>query len=113
MSLSSFADQDMLMQYHWGLAVGHVYSHRGLQPAGQHEPDSNMAMRADVSNSVGTSYSVSEEHGLEILRQPIWSMLWTQLMRIQNLTWKTLRTTSVALTIDLIPEIMKIRMTMI
>ena len=66
MSLSSFADRDMLMQYHWGLAVGHIYSHRGSQPAGQHEPDSNTTTRADVSNSVGTSYSVSEEHSLDI-----------------------------------------------
>ena len=22
-----FADRDMLMRYHWGLAVGHIYSH--------------------------------------------------------------------------------------
>ncbi|KIM83847.1 hypothetical protein PILCRDRAFT_55766, partial [Piloderma croceum F 1598] len=25
--INQFADRDMLMQYHWGLGVGHVYSH--------------------------------------------------------------------------------------
>lgn len=48
----SFADRDMLMRYHWGLAVGHVYSHRDSQPAGQHEPHSNTAEHVDVSHNV-------------------------------------------------------------
>lgn len=26
-NLLSFVDRDMLMRYHWGLAVGHVYTH--------------------------------------------------------------------------------------
>jgi len=26
--LSSFVDRDMLMRFHWGLAVGHVYTHQ-------------------------------------------------------------------------------------
>lgn len=65
---SSFADRDMLMRYHWGLAVGHVYSHRGSQPAGQHGPDSNIAVHVDVGHSAGTSYSrsISEEYGPDI-----------------------------------------------
>ena len=66
--LSSFVDRDMLMRYHWGLAFGHVYSHRGSQSAGQHEPDSNTAMHVDIGHSAGTSYSrsISEEHALDI-----------------------------------------------
>lgn len=28
-----FADRDMLMRYHWGLAVGHIYSHDHSYPS--------------------------------------------------------------------------------
>ena len=58
----------MLMQCHWGLAVGNTYSHRGSQPAGQHGLDSNVAVHVDAGHSIGTSYSgnISEELGLDI-----------------------------------------------
>ena len=27
---SSFVDRDMVMRYHWGLAIGHIYGHKPL-----------------------------------------------------------------------------------
>ena len=45
--VSRFADRDMLMRYHWGLGVGHVYAHESttesvketLQAPSRFEPD--------------------------------------------------------------------------
>ena len=30
--LSRFVDRDMLMRYHWGLGIGHSYSHMAVSP---------------------------------------------------------------------------------
>jgi hypothetical protein len=39
--LLSFVDRDMVMRYHWGLAVGHVYSHPYSEPQCGEAPESN------------------------------------------------------------------------
>ncbi|KIK16607.1 hypothetical protein PISMIDRAFT_113057 [Pisolithus microcarpus 441] len=68
-----FVDCDMMMQYHWGLAVGHVYTHSpGMKPnnkdVGVHNTkvqcndDSDVAPAADKHQSV-ESGSVLDNHG--------------------------------------------------
>jgi hypothetical protein len=75
-SLSSFVDRDMLMRFHWGQAVGHVYTHQqrctntsvnwdvdisesenipeqgGVGPSSQSTPEDNLVdSRTDGSDS--------------------------------------------------------------
>jgi hypothetical protein len=47
----SFVDQDMLMRFHPGLGVGHVYSHRcPMQPEPEPEPEHSAAQTAFTHN---------------------------------------------------------------
>jgi hypothetical protein len=66
--LSSFVDRDMLMRYHWGLGIGHTYSHtaastdcqfRSISPWPQ-PPHSSRHME-DSGNHPGDETNESED----------------------------------------------------
>jgi hypothetical protein len=81
-NFSSFVDRDMLMRFHWGLSVGHVYTHQQLctnaavawsesesrsnqssqsrnVPEGPESLD-QMGMENDIGSGTGTDGSGSE-----------------------------------------------------
>jgi hypothetical protein len=51
-------DRDMVMRYHWGCAVGHVYSHPTPPPS---QPQSQTETRSqDISNAMDDSTTVEQ-----------------------------------------------------
>jgi len=71
----SFVDRDMLMRFHWGLGVGHVYTHQQLctdaamvwnesecrpKQSSRPEPSNQMGMEEDIGSGTGTDDSGSE-----------------------------------------------------
>jgi hypothetical protein len=53
-----FVDRDMLMRYHWGLGIGHVYSHG--QRADAPAPPATQAVDDAFDNTADTSYAAHE-----------------------------------------------------
>lgn len=62
--MARFADRDMIMRYHWGLAVGHVYAHEkttDAEPLGQasdslphgYEGEEETHSSAELRNNTG------------------------------------------------------------
>jgi hypothetical protein len=52
-------DRDMVMQYHWGCAVGHVYSHPTPSPS---QPQSQTERRSqDISDGMDDSTTVEQQ----------------------------------------------------
>ncbi|KJA18100.1 hypothetical protein HYPSUDRAFT_145489 [Hypholoma sublateritium FD-334 SS-4] len=77
-----FADRDMAMRYHWGLGIGHTYSHGRSVPS-QHDSDtsealpkpscptqSNSGSRAEESDGDVVKLRSSELEDPEVLRKP-------------------------------------------
>jgi hypothetical protein len=56
--ITSFVDRDMLMRYHWGLAVGHVYTHQRKSDAAVGE-----SRRNDMSPRSNNAHSPDEDNG--------------------------------------------------
>ena len=50
--LSRFVDRDMLMHYHWGLGIGHAYSHTAFSTDSQpcSTPQQSCSSRDDTEN---------------------------------------------------------------
>ena len=50
--LSRFVDRDMLMRYHWGLGIGHAYSHTAFSTNSQpcSTPQQSRSNRDDTEN---------------------------------------------------------------
>jgi hypothetical protein len=71
-----FLDRDMLMRFHWGLAVGHIYTHNGTSHKAQpieggwddastpEAPDTSWPMSGGGGPCEGV-YSLEEEYSLE------------------------------------------------
>jgi|SRR5882757_3617592 len=53
-----FADRDMLMRYHWGLGIGHVYAHEAKLPQDSATPDG----KADDTNMLDDEESADAQH---------------------------------------------------
>jgi|ERR1700722_6192493 len=54
-SLPSFADRDIVMQYHWGLAVGHIYSHTDHCAEPQRRSRTNSSSSSDAGELLGSN----------------------------------------------------------
>jgi hypothetical protein len=52
LTFSSFVDRDMVMRYHWGLAIGHIYSHPHPKEQDRAGPDSIDADSHDINSHV-------------------------------------------------------------
>lgn len=63
----SFADRDALMRFHYGLGVGHVYSHEAKIP--EHAPNTTSLTESDYPGREGametTDWPVSAENDEE------------------------------------------------
>jgi hypothetical protein len=57
----SFVDRDMVMRYHWGLAIGHPYAHKPSQSC-----DPNNAEESSAGNT-GPSTDHAEIEGIDDL----------------------------------------------
>ena len=69
--LSSFVDRDMVMRYHWGLGVGHVYSHsdctgngiiQNQTADGEHEQEADEQDEGVYCSTSDTRGGGEEEH---------------------------------------------------
>jgi hypothetical protein len=65
-----FADCDMLMRYHWGLGIGHTYSHtkESTNPTTIEADEDEMAEEADedeMAGDAGDNNSISGKNGPE------------------------------------------------
>lgn len=62
--LPRFVDRDMLMRYHWGLSVGHVYSHSD-QLHGEETRDENQCPTQGVEHAMPADRSRDEPSAME------------------------------------------------
>jgi hypothetical protein len=65
-----FVDRDMLMRYHWGLAVGHVYMHNHLLEASANgvSPTANVAEDGEDTVRLAAAGSMNEQMEADALR---------------------------------------------
>ncbi|KAG2021050.1 hypothetical protein CC2G_006316 [Coprinopsis cinerea AmutBmut pab1-1] len=63
--VNRFVDRDMVMRFHWGLGVGHVYSHDDAPPATDDMTPQSLAVRTSTQNlpDASTSYQTDETTG--------------------------------------------------
>ena len=52
-TLNSFADRDILMRYHWGLAVGHIYARGRAKPHNKSRSTEPSDERSDIAEIGG------------------------------------------------------------
>src|SRR5882757_5789806 len=62
-----FADRDMLMRYHWGLGIGHVYAHEAKLPQDSATPNG----KADDTNVLDDEESADAQHQAVTLGEDI------------------------------------------
>ncbi|KAG6904490.1 hypothetical protein DXG01_009497 [Tephrocybe rancida] len=67
--VNRFVDRDMLMRYHWGLGVGHVYSHNLSSPESEQDASSRKESEATITGDMGNLHTGPSSH--EIVREDV------------------------------------------